>query len=384
MYELTDIFRLETVALESNIFKIPFSYIISHQIPKYKTTNTMQETESKAITSCNNYQERTNASLIYRSEKTKNFTIVDNRLLRSPNLSLKAIGLMVKVLSLPDSWKFSTSGLSAICKEGKSAVKSTLDELKKWGYLKVTKRTPDQTQSGRIEYVYTFYEYSDKDTLQKNDTDSFNSAAQEIEPSTSNETYQNNGEQDSEKQSLDIQTTETQFQDNTSQSNTKYKKKNNEIINYELSINHSVSGNNAGGNSSDRKMDRYNSEFEKYTELVKERIDYCNFVEWLEDEEEAEEIVMMIARQICSRKPIECICGQEYPREAVKSVMLKVNISNLEDAIETVYHSDNVRNFEKYLISTLFNTVNTQHFKEDSESKYVDYAFKRDFGECTG
>ena len=88
----------------------------------------------------------------------------------------------------------------------------------------------------------------------------------------------------------------------------------------------------------------------------------------------------MISKQICSRTPTECICGQEYPHEVVKSAMLKVDISTLEDAVESVQKSGNIRNFEKYLISTLFNAVNTHHFKEDSESKFADYAFNRDFG----
>lgn len=71
MYELTDIFRLETVALESNIFKIPFSYIISHRMHNYNTAITMQTTASEAITSCNNCQERTHTSVIHRSEKKR-------------------------------------------------------------------------------------------------------------------------------------------------------------------------------------------------------------------------------------------------------------------------------------------------------------------------
>ena len=38
--------------------------------------------------------------------------------LRDKSLSLKAVGLLSKMLSFNDGWKFSTKGLSAICKEG--------------------------------------------------------------------------------------------------------------------------------------------------------------------------------------------------------------------------------------------------------------------------
>ena len=46
----------------------------------------------------------------------------------------------------------------AISKENETAVKNSLDELKKCGYLVVTKLTPAQTESGRFEYLYDIYE----------------------------------------------------------------------------------------------------------------------------------------------------------------------------------------------------------------------------------
>ena len=45
--------------------------------------------------------------------------------LRDKSLSLKAVGLLSKMLSFNDGWKFSTKGLSAICKEGPDAVSYT-------------------------------------------------------------------------------------------------------------------------------------------------------------------------------------------------------------------------------------------------------------------
>jgi len=320
-------------------------------------------------------------SKVCRIEKRNNFTVMNNQHLRSKNLSLKAIGLLSKVLSLPDGWNYSIDGLAAICKESQSAVKSALTELKEWGYLKIAKLTPDQTQSGRIEYVYTFYEYSDKDTLKGNDNDSSNSSRPDIEPRTSSEKDQYNLKQEVENQTVDIQTAEIQLQDNDTLINTDNETKNNILLNDQLSINQSVNSGNSVEKSSDRSMDGYLTEIEEYTELVKDNINYCDFVEWIEDDEEAEEIVKMIVRQICSRKSTECICGQEYPREIVKSALLKVDINTLEEAVESVSHAENVRNFEKYLISTLFNAVNSQRFKEDSEAQFADYAFKRDFGE---
>ena len=52
-----------------------------------------------------------------------------NTHLRDKNLSLKAVGLLSKMLSFNDGWQFSTRGLAALCKEGPDAILSTLKEL---------------------------------------------------------------------------------------------------------------------------------------------------------------------------------------------------------------------------------------------------------------
>lgn len=90
--------------------------------------------------------------------KTKNYTVMSNEHLKDKRLSLKAKGLLSVMLSLPDTWDYSISGLVAICKESETAVKSTLSELKSCGYLVVTKKMPNETESGRIEYVYDIFE----------------------------------------------------------------------------------------------------------------------------------------------------------------------------------------------------------------------------------
>lgn len=94
----------------------------------------------------------------YRVHKTSNYTVMSNTHLQDKSLSLKGKGLLSVMLSLPDSWEYTIAGLVAISKENETAVKSSLDELKKCGYLVVTKLTPAQTESGRFEYMYDIYE----------------------------------------------------------------------------------------------------------------------------------------------------------------------------------------------------------------------------------
>ena len=86
---------------------------------------------------------------IYRVHKTDNYTVMSNNHLRNRELSLKAKGLLSLILSLPDEWDYSITGFVSICKENETSVKSTLNELKHYGYLVVTKKNPNETESGK-------------------------------------------------------------------------------------------------------------------------------------------------------------------------------------------------------------------------------------------
>lgn len=90
--------------------------------------------------------------------KNKNYTVMSNYHLKETEMSLKAKGLLSVILSLPPEWDYSIAGLVAISKENETAIKTALRELKQFGYLKVTKLMPNQTESGRIEYSYDIYE----------------------------------------------------------------------------------------------------------------------------------------------------------------------------------------------------------------------------------
>lgn len=103
----------------------------------------------------------------FRVNKNQDYTVMSNHHLRDKNLSLKAVGLLSKMLSLPDDWDYSVKGLVAICKDKESAVKSALTELKNQGYVVVTKLMPGVTDSGRIEYIYDIYESPQKQGAKK-------------------------------------------------------------------------------------------------------------------------------------------------------------------------------------------------------------------------
>lgn len=93
--------------------------------------------------------------MVFRINKTKDFTIMSNHHLKNRNLTLKAKGLMSLMLSLPDDWDYSMKGLVSICQENGTAVKTALKELKDNGYLKITGH---REESGKFTYEYNIYE----------------------------------------------------------------------------------------------------------------------------------------------------------------------------------------------------------------------------------
>lgn len=99
---------------------------------------------------------------VIRINKTKDYTIINNNCFKNKEMSLKAKGLLCLMLSLPENWNYTVSGLVSICKESETSIKSTLNELKKFGYLTITKKKPNETSSGRFEYEYDIYEKPQK------------------------------------------------------------------------------------------------------------------------------------------------------------------------------------------------------------------------------
>lgn len=191
-----------------------------------------------------NEKKNSNAALI-RVHKTKNYTVMSNKhLFDKPPLSLKAKGLLCMFLALPEDWNYSINGLVAICKESRDAIKSTMDELKKFGYLYIEKIMPDKSESGRITYIYHIseqpYAYEQK------------SEGIEVQ-GAENTPLEFSEKQDLEKQALESQTLENQESENPQQLNI-----NNEIIKNEITNNGSTNNQVIENASVFRGIDLFN------------------------------------------------------------------------------------------------------------------------------
>ena len=85
------------------------------------------------------------------------FTAIDNGIFFDKRISLKARGLLCTALSLPEGWEFSVRGLSAICKDNRTAIESALRELEEAGYLRRDERQARGSDGrfGGLDYSFT-------------------------------------------------------------------------------------------------------------------------------------------------------------------------------------------------------------------------------------
>ena len=91
---------------------------------------------------------------ILRHRQTSDFTIIPNAIFKEAGLSLKSVGLLCLLLSLPDGWSFSIAGLKKICSmDGRDSISSAVVELERARYLiREQKRRPSGLIGG-VEWI---------------------------------------------------------------------------------------------------------------------------------------------------------------------------------------------------------------------------------------
>ena len=99
---------------------------------------------------------------VFRIKKNSNYTVMSNYHFKEKGMSLKAKGLLSLMLSLPDDWDYSIAGLVTLSSDGESSVRTALQELEKFGYLK-RERT---RRNGKLDdIIYNIYETPQSDFL---------------------------------------------------------------------------------------------------------------------------------------------------------------------------------------------------------------------------
>jgi len=91
--------------------------------------------------------------MIIRNKDRKTFTVISNQAINDTQLSDKALGTLVRLLSKTDNWNLNINYMVKTGKQGRTAVRSSIAELEKAGYIH---KQPGRTKSGQItrtEYI---------------------------------------------------------------------------------------------------------------------------------------------------------------------------------------------------------------------------------------
>lgn len=104
------------------------------------------------------------AESIITVKRRTGFTVLPNSTLRDKRLSLKTRAILAIMVSMPEDWDYTVSGLASVCGAGKDAVRSALRELEAGGYLTRVQLHDDAGHFSRNEYIVTDEPTGDGDT----------------------------------------------------------------------------------------------------------------------------------------------------------------------------------------------------------------------------
>ena len=287
---------------------------------------------------------------VFRVERTQNYTVMSNYHLRDKSLSLKAKGLLSLMLSLPETWDYTISGLAKISLEGKDAIRATVVELEKAGYIQRHQTTGKDGKFGSNEYIIREYPASHEPPLEGP------SSAQPL----------------SENPSTVPPSAGATLTENPTQIKKDPVKKDQEItdsVSTESFPFPSVPSPSPAPVETERKRKEgkrrrqsvSKGEMDAYREMIRENIDYDGFVrERPYDAGQLDEMVEIMVEAVCSRKETIRVAGNDFPQAVVKSRMLKLDREHIVFVFDCLKeNTTQVRNMKQYLLTVLYNAPAT-------------------------
>ena len=78
---------------------------------------------------------------VFLRNKTEQFTVIPLEIMKNKEIKLTDRGMLATLISLPDNWKLSLRGLSAILPDSYDAISASCKRLEKLGYIRRTRLT---------------------------------------------------------------------------------------------------------------------------------------------------------------------------------------------------------------------------------------------------
>ena len=293
---------------------------------------------------------------VFRVERNTGYTVMSNHHLRNKELSLKAKGLLSQMLSLPEDWDYTLSGLSYVNRQKIDAIREAVRELERAGYIK---RSRERDSKGRLRGAdYVIYE-------QPQPSDEGAASADRQPPISEMPTLEL---PTLENPMLEKPTLENPTQLNKDISRTNLSKK--EKSNTDLSITHSIPihslnplpyGEDETAQPPERKRTERNDAYRVYEEIIKDNIEYDILLQDMKfDHDRLNEIVDIMLETVCTARKKIRIAGDDYPAELVKSKFMKLNSEHIRFVLDCMQeNTTKIRNIKQYLKAVLFNAPST-------------------------
>lgn len=283
---------------------------------------------------------------VFRVEKNKNYTTISNHHLQDRNLSLKAKGLLTLILSLPPDWDMTLKGLVSLSGDGVDSVRSGIQELEKAGYLR---RSRSRNNLGQLLCTeYTIYEHAVTENV---------ASETEIDDNL-NIIYS----EESHVGKSNVDKNSHIGKPYIGKSNTiKYlnNKDTNNINNYPYQSTYSSKLCREPKENSIDEMEKAQTLYEErkaYEEIIKQNIAYDLLSEQKETSRDFLDLcVQVMLDAVTSNKPYIKIKGQDIPKEAVKSVLLKLDDENISYVAMCLSESKTaIKNMQSYILTALY------------------------------
>ena len=146
-----------------------------------------------------------NGTQFIREKKERDFTVINNTVLKDARISWKAKGLFCYLLSLPEDWIIYQSELLNHATDGRESLRNAIQELEQLGYLQIKKKRDGK---GHFTTIYRVIENpNETDGSGKPDAENPMRETRCGKPDAENPTLLNTDKQNTNKQNTNKQNT---------------------------------------------------------------------------------------------------------------------------------------------------------------------------------
>lgn len=312
----------------------------------------------------------------YRVAKDNNYTRISNHYLRDESLSLDAKGLLTLMLSLPEDWDYSITGLTNFTSDGRVCVANTICELEEHGYIRRRQNRGENGAFAKNEYwIYEVPQTEETPNAENTEAGNTESTESECMDSTSDDSLDEYESAAVSDLNCDIAVESAQLPDEICMTEpaavlpVSYPSllvPTTELLSTEKPTSANPSAENLlAGKQAQQikeipKTEKQNTmRYDLMRTRARERVEYAVLRDEYPKELLDELISLIVEMEVCEGESM-LIAGTMYPTELVKARMQMLNaecVRYVMDCLREV--KPRIRNMKKYLMAALFNAPAT-------------------------